>query len=102
MDTWSKGKQMRKKRPLGHRQMQILVEAAGEVSRACPWITIDSDRRIVHSLVRRGLLGATQDLFGIMPLGCLAIRRNHPELARNAARGLRRNVTSGEVMPWQV
>lgn len=87
---------------LGHRQLAILSEAASEVSRACPWVTIDSDRRLVDSLVRRGLLGASTDLFGIMPEGCLRLRHHDRTLAREALRGLRRNRDRGEVMPWQV
>ena len=87
---------------LGARQIAILSEAASEVSRACPWIPIDSDRRVVESLVRRGLLGATEDLFGITPLGCLRFGRHDRPLAIEAIRGLRRNRDSGGVMPWHV
>ncbi|MBX9793925.1 MAG: hypothetical protein K2Y02_06505, partial [Burkholderiaceae bacterium] len=83
-------------RHLGHRQVEILTEAASEVSRACPWIPICSDRRLVESLVRRRLLGASGDLFGIMPEGCLRLRRYDRDLARRAIRGLRRNRDQGE------
>ena len=89
-------------RPLGHRQREILHEAASEVSRACPWVIIDGDRRTVESLVERGLLGATQDLFGITPAGCIAVSRTDRSLGLSAIRGLKRNVALGEVMPWQV
>lgn len=92
----------RRSHPLGRRQIEILAEAASEVSRACPWIPIDSDRRVVESLARRGLLGATADLFGITPMGCLRYSRHDRAAARAAMRGLRRNRDRGEVMPWQV
>lgn len=87
---------------LGRRQVEILMEAASEVSMACPWIPICSDRRLVDSLVRRRMLGASRNLFGIMPEGCLRLRRYERELARKAIRGLRRNRDQGEVMPWHV
>jgi hypothetical protein len=91
-----------RRRPLGHRQTAILVEAASEVTRACPWVTIDGDRRTVESLVARGLAASTQDLFAIMPAGCMAIRRTDPQLAREALIGLRRNMREGAIMPWDV
>lgn len=71
-----------RQRPLEHRQTAILIEAASEVTRACPWVTIDGNRRMVNSLVDRGLAAAMQDLFAIMPAGCMAIRRSDPSLAR--------------------
>lgn len=89
-------------RPLGRRQIAILLEAASEVTRACPWVTIDGDRRTVESLVVRGLAAATQDLFAIMPAGCMAVRRIDRALAREAVAGLRRNMDQGAVMPWEV
>ena len=88
--------------PLGRHQLDILREAADEVSGACPWLTIDGDRRPVTSLSERGLVGATEDLFGIMPLGCWHLRRHDRPLARRALAGLRRNRDAGEVMPWDV
>jgi len=78
------------------------MEAASEVTRACPWVTIDGDRRTVESLVARGLAAATQDLFAIMPAGCMAIRRSDPALAREAVSGLRRNMREGAVMSWDI
>lgn len=89
-------------RPLGHRQRSILHEAASEVSRACPWVPIDGDRRTVESLVRRGLLGATDDLFGITAEGCVVVSREDHELGMSAIRGLKRNRDQGEVLPWQI
>lgn len=87
---------------LGLRQMSVLMEAAQEVSVACPWVWMGGDRRPVESLCSRGLLGATHDLFGIMPRGCLVLRRHDRELARRALQGLRRNRDAGEVMPWHI
>jgi hypothetical protein len=87
---------------LGNRQMEVLVEAASEVTTACPWVTIDSSGREVRSLVKRGLLGATHNLFGIMPRGCLRLRHHDRSLARRALAGLKRQRDKGEVMPWHV
>ena len=92
----------RRRRKLGPRQMQILEEAAGEVALACPWLPIDTWRRQVDSLVGLGLLGATEDLFGILPLGCWRLRTHDRALARRALAGLKRNRDEGEVMPWHV
>lgn len=88
--------------PLGRRQLELLSEAAGEVARACPWVWICSDRRIVDSMVRRSLLGATGDAFGITIEGLLELRHHDRGLALRAARGLKRNRDEGEVLPWHV
>lgn len=89
-------------RPLGLQQLAILREAAIEVACACPWVWIDSDRRIVDSLVHRGLAGATSDAFGITIKGLWALRQHDRPLAIQAAQGLRRNRDEGEVLPWQI
>jgi hypothetical protein len=87
---------------LGTRQIALLVEAGHEVSRACPWVWIYGDRRQVRSLASRGLVGFTDDAFGLMPRGCLALRKHDRPLARRALAGLRRERDSGGVMPWHV
>lgn len=89
-------------RGLGTRQRALLREAAAEISRACPWVTIDGDRRNVRTLVRRGLMAMTADLFAITPAGCLAVRRHDRKLAKEALAGFRRNMAEGQVMPWDV
>lgn len=89
-------------RKLGARQLDVLCEAASEVSSACPWLPITSTRREVLSLGRRGLVGHTEDLFGIMPAGCWHLRTHDRPLAREALAGLKRNRDKGEVMPWHV
>lgn len=90
------------RRRLGTRQIALLLEAASEVASACPWLTIDRDQRAVRALADRGLVGATHNLFGIMPAGCLELRKHDREAARQAVAGLRRNDRAGEVMPWHV
>lgn len=88
---------------LGRRQIAALTEAASEVSSACPWVWIEGyQRREVRTLSARGMVGSTEEVFGIMPRGCLALRRYDRDLARRALAGLRRNLRSGEVMPWHV
>lgn len=87
---------------LGRHQVGILVEAAFEVTMACPWVWIAGDRREVGSLSAKGLIGSTEDAFGIMPLGCLMLRHHDRELARKAIAGLRRERDAGGVMPWHV
>lgn len=88
---------------LGRRQVDVLIEAATEVTTACPWVWIEGyERRQVRSLSARGLIGSTEDVFGIMPCGCLRLRRYDQELARRALAGLRRNRDAGEVMPWDL
>lgn len=88
--------------PLGVRQLALLREAAREVTSACPWVWICSDRRTVESLAARGLVGTTSDAFGITVEGLLELRRHDRPLALRAAKGLRRNRNEGEVLPWQV
>lgn len=92
----------RRRRKLGPRQMQVLLEAAEEVTLACPWLPIAYSRRQVDSLVGLGLLGATEDLFGILPLGCWRLRTYDRALVHRALAGLKRNRDKGEVMPWHV
>lgn len=87
---------------IGARQLAVLVEAAGEVTTACPWVWIGGERRQVKSLAGRGLVGCTEDVFGIMPRGCLTLRKYDRELARCAVRRLRREQSRGTVMPWDV
>lgn len=87
---------------LGSRQIAVLAEAAAEVVLACPWLPIAGARRQVEALQRRGLIGATEDLFGIMPAGCFALRHHDRDLARRALAGLRRERAAGSVMPWNV
>jgi hypothetical protein len=86
-------------RPLGRRQSEVLAEAAREVCFACPWLPIGSDRRQVESLTTRGLLGSTENLFGITAAGCLAVRHHDRDLAGRALIGLRRNRDAGEAIP---
>lgn len=88
---------------LGTRQLAVLIEAASEVTTACPWVWIDGyERPAVNTLATRGLVGCTQDLFGIMPAGCLELRKHDRALARKAVAGLRREAAAGSVMPWDV
>jgi hypothetical protein len=88
---------------LGPRQLELLVEAAAEVTMACPWVWIEGyQRRPVRSLADKGLLGCTGDVFGIMPAGCLELRKHDRQLARKAVAGLRREAAAGSVMPWHV
>ena len=90
-------------RAIGQQQVAVLIEAADEVTTACPWVWIENyERRQVSSLSARGLVGSTEDVFGIMPRGCLVLRSYDRGLARRALAGLRRNRDNGEVMPWHV
>ena len=82
--------------------LALLVEAASEVSRACPWVPIDDDGDDVAALTALGLLGATDELFGITPAGVRAVRARDHALAMEAIAGLRRNRDAGQVMPWHV
>lgn len=88
---------------LGHLQIALLSEAASEVISACPWVWIDGyERRQVRALASKGLIGCTDDAFGITPAGCLELRKHDRELARRAVAGLRREFAAGSVMPWHV
>lgn len=94
---------MSRVRKLGHRQIQTLFDAAYEVATACPWVWIDhAERSQVNSLAARGLVGMTENVFGIMPAGCLVLRHYDRALARKAINGLRREQRAGGVMPWHV
>ena len=90
-------------RKLGSRQLALLVEAAYEVNSACPWVWISGEqRRPVQTLAQQGLVGCTEELFGLMPRGCLKLRYHNRSLARDAIAGLRRERDAGGVMPWHV
>lgn len=90
-------------RKLGPRQVESLIEAANEVVSACPWVWIEGyQRRQVDALSNRLLVGSTGDVFGILPRGCLLLRKYDRGLARRAVVGLRRESYKGGVMPWHI